>query len=166
MSLTGKVAVLGSLAESVSADLAPAAQAIGPELFAWVVASGVGVDQADKIWHDTRNLGASAAESLDLNGGLTGSFGAVVFAKLKAIIVVALPTNANDVQVTQPAANGVPFMLAAGDGFAIKPGSAMVLLNKGAGWTVTAGTGDLITVTTSAGGTGVDYTIVLIGTSA
>jgi len=48
----------------------------------------------------------------------------------------------------------------------VKPGGCFVLAWPGTGLTVTAGTADLITVTNSAGSTGVTYKVILIGTSA
>lgn len=134
---------------------------------ALALASGTGASQADRFFSDTRTLSASATEDLDLAGVLTDVFGATItFAKIKAILVFAAAGNTNDVQVTRPASNGVPIFLAAGDGLPVKPGGCFALVWPGTGVTVTTGTGDLLTLTNSAGGTGVDYTIVIIGTSA
>lgn len=129
--------------------------------------SGTGASQADMAWTDTRTLGASATEDLDLAGSLVDAFGATItFAKLKAIIVLADSGNTNDVQVTRPASNGVPIFIAAGDGVNVKPGGMFALAWPGTGVTVTAATGDLITITNSAGTTGVTYKVIFIGTSA
>jgi hypothetical protein len=129
--------------------------------------NGTGASQVDKVFTDTRTLAASATEDLDLAAGLTDVFGAsITFAKVKAIMITAAAANTNDVQLTRPAANGVPIFLAVSDGFAIKPGGVFVLAWPGTGVTVTAGTGDLLTLTNSAGGTGVTYSIAILGTSA
>jgi hypothetical protein len=127
---------------------------------------GTGADQANMIWSDTRTLTASATENLDLAGGLTNAFGATVtFSKLKAILVVASTGNTNSVQVTRPASNGVPLFMAAGDGVALTPGAAFAAVFPDAnGVAVTGATGDLLTLTNSAGSTSVTYTIILIGT--
>jgi hypothetical protein len=131
------------------------------------LASGTGASQADRLFTDTRTLAASATEDLDLAAALTDAFGSsLTFAKLKGLIITADAGNTNDVQLTRPATNGVPIFLAAGDGFGIKPGGAFALFWPGTGVTVTAATGDLLTLTNSAGGTGVTYSIVIIGTSA
>jgi hypothetical protein len=66
--------------------------------------------------------------------------------------------------------NGSPGtgFLAAGDGVSIGPGGCFLIADPslaGLG-TVTPGTGDLITVTNAAGGTGVDYEIMIVGTNA
>jgi hypothetical protein len=129
--------------------------------------SGTGANQADRVFTDQRTLAASGTEDLDLAAVLSDAFGATItFAKIKAVIIKAAAGNTNDVQLTRPASNGVPLFLAAGDGIAIKPGGAFVWVAPGTGITVTAGTGDLLTLTNSAGGTGVTYDIVIVGTSA
>jgi len=128
---------------------------------------GTTAGKADRVFADTRQLTASATENLDLAGALSDFYGATLtFVTVKAIIVRAAATNTNDVQVTRPAANGVPFLMAASDGIALKPGAVFAWFMSGVGVTVTPGTGDLITVTNSAGGTSVSYDVLIIGTSA
>jgi hypothetical protein len=133
------------------------------------LASGVAANQADVLFTDTRTLGASSTEDLDLSGTLAGALGSTaVFAKVKAIVITAAAGNTKSVQVTRPAANGVPLFLAASDGLAIPPGGVFAFAGPAlAGLcSVTAGTGDLLTITNSAGGTGVTYSIAIVGTSA
>lgn len=132
------------------------------------LATGVAANQADKIFHDTRTLAASATEDLDLAGVLTDALGTTItMAKIKAIVVRAAAANTNNVNVTRPAANGVPLFLAAGDGIPVLPGGVFLWVAPNlAAIAVTAGTGDLITFTNSAGSTGVTYDVVIIGTSA
>jgi hypothetical protein len=131
------------------------------------LSSGTGSGQADRIFHDQRTLAASATEDLDLAAVLTDKFGAVLtFAKLKELYVYAASANTNNVNVTRPAANGVPVFLAAGDGTPVLPDGMFHWIAPGAGVAVTAGTGDLLTFTNSAGATAVTYDVVIIGTSA
>lgn len=132
------------------------------------LASGTGAGAADMQWSDQRTLAASGTENLDLAGSLTGPFGnTLTFARIKAVIVKASSGNTNDVQVTRPASNGAPLFLAAGDGVALPPGGLFAwVAPNAAGAAVTAGTGDLITVTNSAGTTGVTYDVIVIGASA
>jgi len=134
----------------------------------WSLASGTGANQADKIFHDQRTLAASATEDLDLAGVLTDVFGAALtFARIKAVLIHALPTNTNNVNVTRPATNGVPLFLAAGDGIPVRPGGAFCWISPDAtGVAVTAGTGDLLTLTNSGAGTSVVYDVIIIGASA
>ncbi|WP_060887285.1 hypothetical protein [Streptomyces caniscabiei] len=132
------------------------------------LASGVGANQADKIFADTRTLAASATEDLDLAGVLSDPLGAALtFARIKAVLVKAAAGNTNSVQVTRPASNGVPLFLAAGDGLSVRPGGLFLWVAPDAtGVAVTAGTGDLLTLTNSAGSTSVTYDVIIIGASA
>lgn len=134
---------------------------------ALTLTDGTGANQADRIFSDTRTLSASATEDLDLSGSLTNAYGTVTFARIKAIFVIADSDNTNNVNVTRPASNGVPLFLAAGDGLPLRPGGIfMWACSDATGVAVTAGTGDLITFTNSAGSTSVDYSVVIIGVSA
>lgn len=120
-------------------------------------------NKADLFFSDTRTLVASATEDLDLAGSLTSAFGATITAaEIVAIYIAAASANVNNVNVTRPAANGFigPF-LAAGDGVAVKPGEWIALVSQ-SGWAVTAATGDLLTITNSAGSTPVTYDVVLV----
>lgn len=131
------------------------------------LANGTGSGQADRVYSVTNTLGASATANLDLAGSLTDAFGtALTIVKLKLIRVTAAAGNTNDVQVTRPASNGVPLFLAASDGLPVMPGGVFEWCAPGAGITVTAATGDLLTFTNSAAGTSVTYSVVLVGTSA
>jgi hypothetical protein len=127
--------------------------------------SGTGLGQADVIFSDTRST--AATDSLDVaGGGLLDNLGNVFApARIKGLIVVAAAANTGNVLFRRPAANGVPFMTAAGDEIPIHPGGiAVILAPSAAGYVVTAGTGDLIDLAASAGT--VAYDIYIIGASA
>jgi hypothetical protein len=128
-------------------------------------AQGAGAGQADMIWHDRGTIAASATTSLDLAGGLAGPFGGnLTFARIKALLVRAAAANTNNVNVVRPASNGVPWTLAAGDGFPVKPGGVFWWYDPtAAGVAVTAGTGDLLDLVNSGAGTSVTYEIVIVG---
>jgi hypothetical protein len=130
--------------------------------------SGTTADKADLVFSDTRTLAASATEDLDLAGSLSSIYGATLtFVELKALLVVASTANTNNVNLTRPASNGVPLFLAASDGIPIPPGGFFYWACPADGKvTVTAGTGDLLTLTNSAGSTSVTYDVVIIGASA
>lgn len=130
--------------------------------------SGTGLGAADMQWSDRRTLAASATEDLDLAGSLTGPLGTTLtFARVKAVLIKAASGNTNDVQVTRPASNGAPLFLAAGDGLAVKPGGLFLwVAPNAAGVAVTGATGDLLTLTNSAGSTSVTYDVVILGASA
>jgi hypothetical protein len=135
--------------------------------FSKALADGTAADQSDRIFTDTRTISASATDSLDLSGALTNAFGTVTFARIKAVLVKASASNTNNVNVTRPASNGVPLFLAASDGIAVRPGGCFMWVAPDVtGVAVTAGTGDLLDIVNSAGGTSVVYDIVVIGASA
>jgi len=132
------------------------------------MATGTASGKADQIFADTRTLSASATEDLDLAASLVDALGTTLtFVKVKAIYIKAASGNTNNVEVTPAAANGfLGAFNAAADQVDIAPGGMFLVTAPAAGWSVTAGTGDLITVTNSAGSTAVTYDVVIVGTSA
>lgn len=138
------------------------------QVIRYTLASGTGNGQADMLWHDRRTLAASGTEDLDLAGVLANAFGDTqTLARIKAILVKAADANTNNVNVTRPAANGVPLFLAASDGVPVRPGGMFLWIAPDAtAVAVAAGTGDLLTFTNSAGSTAVTYDIIIIGASA
>jgi hypothetical protein len=131
--------------------------------------TGTGASQADKLYTALITLAASTGQDIDLAGVLTDPFGgALTMVKLKGIGVRAATGNTNNVNLTRPAANGVPWLLAAGDGIAIGPGGIFLAVNPGAAGlaTVTPATGDLIRIDNSGAGSSVTLDIALFGTSA
>lgn len=131
------------------------------------LATGTGANQADLLFSDTRTLGPSATEDLDLAGGsLTSPFGATLtFARVKMLLIKAASTNTNDVVVSRAAA-GIPLLGATGDLLPVKPDGGNVWWAPGPGIVVTPTTADTITITNSAGTTSVTYDVVIIGASS
>ena len=130
-------------------------------------APGTGAGKADLVFADRRTLAASATENLDLAGALTDPVGgAAVFGHVKAIYITAKLANTNSVVVGGAASN---FFVGPFGGttptFTLPPGGALLLTHPGAGWTVTASTGDLLKIANSSSGTSVQYDVVIIGTS-
>lgn len=131
--------------------------------------TGTGASQADKLYAAQITLGPSAGQDIDLAGVLSDPFGvALTMVKLKAVAIKAATTNTNNVNVSRPASNGVPWFSAASDAFSLGPGGIFLFCNPGnaAIATVTPATGDLLRVDNSGAGTSVVFDIVLIGTSA
>lgn len=122
------------------------------------------VNKLDILFSDTRTLAASASEDLDLAGVLASALGGTITAgEIVAIYIEAAAGNTNTVNFTRPASNGLAgLFLAAGDGVAIKPGEFQLFVSQ-KGWPVAAGTGDLVNVANSAGGTPVTYDVVVLG---
>lgn len=133
------------------------------------LATGVAVDQADKIFSDTRTLGAGANEDLDLAGVLTDPFGIVMtFAKVKMLYVFADADNGAYIQVGGAVATQfVNWVANATDIVNVCPGGMLLLATPTlAGYAVGAGASDFLRITNSDGGAGATYDIVIIGTSA
>lgn len=128
---------------------------------------GTGSGKVQVVFSDTRTLGASGTEDLDLAGVLTNGFGkTITFTKIKAIMIHADPTNnaANLVVVSRPSSNGLVLFGAASGALAgLQPDGAFIFLQPGAGLTVTASTGDLLTITNSAGTNAVSYDVIIMG---
>lgn len=166
MSVTALVAASVSGSQVNALDLGSAAFPFS-ESYSQRFTSGTGAAQVDKVFTDQRTLAASATEDLDLAGALTDGLGAsLTFAKVKCVMIKAAAGNTNDVVVSRPASNGFVLFAAASDAISVKPGGVFLWACPGTGITVTAGTGDLLTITNSAGTTGVTYDVVIMGTSA
>lgn len=135
------------------------------------LADGIGADQADVFWSDTRTIAASGSDALDLTGGglLNGLRVAANFAKVKAIFV-SVPSSAPALGVSlTPGTNGVANLFGGTSQLLrILPGGSVLLANPTATGivSVTAGTADILTVTNPNGGAAVTYSIMIVGTSA
>jgi hypothetical protein len=137
--------------------------------------NGTSAGQVDKMFSDTRTLSASSSEDLDLTGTLVDAFGATItMARIKGLLIRASAGNTNNVIIgANIAANAWATLIgpagAAGGTITLRPGAFIVAGCGSAdatGWAVTAGTGDLLHITNSAGGTSVSYDVVIIGCSA
>jgi hypothetical protein len=131
---------------------------------------GTGLNQANRVWSDTRTLGASATEDLDLVGAsLLDAFGvAVTFARIKLFAVRAALGNTNNVVIGGDAAGFVGFLTPAASGLVtLRPGMSIIVADPSAtGMVVTATTADILQVANSAGGTSVSYDVYLVGSAS
>ena len=119
----------------------------------------------------TQTIAASGSLTLGLNGGgLVDAFGsAIALLHVKAILLVASAGNVNDVQIGPGATNAFngPFS-GTTPAIAVSPGETL-LLTKGTGsavgWAVTPSTGMNLKLANSGAGTGVTFSLVVLGTS-
>ncbi|WP_328426024.1 hypothetical protein [Streptomyces sp. NBC_00443] len=170
MALSGTILAVSAFAELTQAlDLGSgrAPQQLSRKMS---LGSGTGAGKADRVFSDRRTLAASATEDLDLAGVLTDAFGtAITFARIKGLIVAAAAANTNNVVVGAASSNAWATLLGATHTLTLRPG-AFVAVGTGeadaTGYAVTAGTGDLLKIANSAGGTSVSYDIHIIGASA
>lgn len=131
-----------------------------------LLGSGTGAGNADIAYVARRSLAATTSENLDLAGVLTDVFGSTITAaKVKAILVVADTSNAGDLVIGAAATN--PFVGPLGGTtptVAVRPGGLLLIADPQLGWTVTAGTGDLLKVNNLGAGTA-GYRISVIASS-
>lgn len=165
LSATLTASITGSLTSATDLATAVATLSYGKQT---PFTDGAGAGAVNALFADTRTVNASATDSLDLAGTLTNPLGATtVFARVKAILIVAAAGNTNNVNVTRPASNGFPLFLAAGDGIPVRPGGTFLWVDPSAtGIAVTAGTGDLLDIVNSGGGSSVDYSIWIFGATS
>lgn len=170
MPLTSKISL------SVSANLVKALDLVTGSVpllkeYSTLLQTGTGVGLADKVFHDTRTLVASATEDLDLAGSLLDAFGdAFTPAKIKALIVSAAAGNTNNVLVGGVSAGLSTILTPAATGIAVvRPGATFAVFAGAAdstAYAVTATTADLLHIANSSSGTPVTYDVIIIGTSA
>jgi hypothetical protein len=161
LSVTIKASVRGS--QDVALDLGTAILPIDVSA-AFALADGTGADQANRYFSDRRTLtGAGGTEDLDLAGGITDAFGNVItMTKLKVLIFKNNSTT-DTFQISRPVANGLALFVAASDAITVRPGGiVMVATADSTAYAVTAGTGDLLTITKQGSGSAT-YDIVLVG---
>lgn len=114
-----------------------------------------------KRHHKVYTVAASGAQSIDIAGSATDAYGTVLtFSKVKAIVVRNRSTAATAAATVERPASGVPFISTAAT-VAVDP--VAILVNK-AGWTVTAGTGDLIAVNNADSAASADIEVLILGT--
>ncbi len=130
-------------------------------------AAGVADGQIDRWWHDKRTLAAATAESLDLRGGTVSDPLALKldFAKIKVCVIsIDTPTNAKRLYIGP---NNVANAFQGWFG-AVTAGvyeefyHSLAKIHPYAGWSVTAGTGDLLVIENPTGSE-IAYQIFLAG---
>lgn len=164
VSITAKLDIIQLLA----ADLAVGGYADMRILqdFSATMANGTGAAQASQVFQKTGTLAGSASSNFDLAGSLSNIFGVTItFTKIKLMWFRAAAANnvANNLQVSRGSSNGFVWFLGASHGFYLAPG-AWNLWYDPAGVAVTAGTGDIITLTNGAGSNTITYDMILVGT--
>jgi hypothetical protein len=163
MALTARVSSNWRWNYTKTSDLADGKQDLDRSV-AIEFATGVGANQANVPFADTRPLAGSASEDLDLTGVLTDVFGATLAqARVKAIRISAPASNPGNIVVGAAASNAWAALLNSTGTITIPPGGYFeAAVPTAAGWAVTAGTGDLLKVANSSG-SAASYTIEFLG---
>ncbi len=131
---------------------------------------GIGANQADQVFADSRNILAATTDTIDLSGVLKDAFGdTLIMVQITAMYIKAKASNVGDIIVGGASPNGFlgPFQDAT-DKIALAPGEVFLMTNlkSASGWAVTAGTADLLDIENPDGSNAVDYDIILLARSA
>lgn len=133
--------------------------------------SGVAADQADILYVDERAFASSTADPIDLAGVLANAFGQTITAAEIVGLVIINTSKAgvrNTVTLSVGAGSNPWFTMfgATGDVIKVPPGGVFTLFAPDASGlgTVTAGTGDILTVTPGAAAGA--YQIAILARSA
>ena len=129
---------------------------------------GTGANQAQTRFHDERTLASSGVDNLDFNdasNALKDVFGvALQLTAIKSLVIHNKSGNGAAMSVGPPGANGWITAMAASDVMAIRDGGLFVIEDPtAAGYVVTAGSGDLFTITNLDGSVSLTYSITIIG---
>jgi len=133
--------------------------------------NGTGDNQADLIWHTEATIAASGTDTYDLTALTTTLYGTaltITFVAVKAIMIVNKSTTAADdilIDATVVNAFTAPFNADASTKIEIPADSTLVLSNAMPGWTVTAGTGDILEIANDVANA-ITYDLIILGTSA
>jgi hypothetical protein len=111
-------------------------------------ADGNGSEEAEAWWHDERTVAATTADNIDLAGSLTGPFGVTVTAlKIKWIILaIDTPDGIKTIRVGPRGVSNAFQGPWGGTGATVYQDVThhLPLFEPFTGWTVTAGTGDIL----------------------
>lgn len=128
--------------------------------------SGTGANQSDRAFWDARALTASQTEDLDLSGGLTDAFGAMLaFVEITGIYIKAHATNQGNIVIGGDASAAFVGPFGADDNtVSLAAGQSFLITNMGAGWPVTAATADILQIANDHASVA-GYDIAIIGRS-
>jgi hypothetical protein len=169
MPLTSRLTLAASASQTSTLDLGVAQAQLSKSYIA-ELADGTSAGQANRIFHDTRVLAASATEDIDLAGVLVDALGgSLTFARIKGLVIAAAAGNTNNVIVGGASATQfVSWVGAATHTVTVRPGAVLALFAGAAdavGYVTAAGSTDLLKIANSSSGTSVTYDIVLLGCS-
>ena len=128
--------------------------------------SGTSASTADMVYSISATTSTTTPVAYDLAGSLTGALGnTLTFAKIVAIYVINNSTTAADILTVGAGSNPLlNWIIATGDGVKVGAGGAFFISAPIAPFSVTAGTGDVLTLTSASGS--IPYKLIVIGRSA
>ncbi|AMV16598.1 hypothetical protein [Planctomyces sp. SH-PL14] len=122
---------------------------------------------ADLLYTNGYSIATASSQSLDLSASLADAVGnSCVFAKVYAVFVKNLATaTGRNIQIGGDS-NHVPLFGAPADFLTVGPKGVLLVCNCLDGWTVTAGTGDILKIANSAGGQTIPVAVAVLGKAA
>jgi hypothetical protein len=129
---------------------------------------GALANQANRVYQDRNTLAPSGTIDVDLSGALLDVYGdAVIFARIRALVITAAAANTNNVVVGGVAAGLSTIIQPQTTGLVVvRPGGMVAFIAPDTtAYVVTATTADLLHIINSAGGTSVDYELVVVGSA-
>lgn len=128
--------------------------------------SRVSPTDANLLYTNGFSIATSSSQSLDLSGSLADALGTTnVFSKVYAVLIQNLSvTTGQNIQIGGDS-NHVPIFGAGADYATIGPGGFFYVTSTIDGWTVTAGTGDILKIANSAGGQTISVAVAVLGKS-
>lgn len=128
--------------------------------------TGTGARQGDTPFNDSRTLGASTNEDLDLQALLDAEGVALGLAEVCGFAIKAAEANGDDIKITPAAGTAWVSLLEVGSSLVIPPGGFAVFgCTNDPAWAVAAGNKTFNVANQDAGGSAT-YQVWLIGRSA
>jgi len=122
--------------------------------------NGEGSGEINFVWSKSGSMGASGANTIDLNGTEVDIYGnTLALDSLKVLIVRNTSTTGSSLTITT---NGIGFV-SAGASVPLGAGDPFVTSNLTTGWAITAGSADTITITNDNAGNSASYEIMVAG---
>jgi hypothetical protein len=163
--VTGSISLHADLRLSgASVGASPSVHSAALDFLMSFDAGNAALGKADVLYHAMGHTLASATDTLDMTGTLKDPLGGnIANAEICAIIAKAATTNVNNLLIGPAAANGFlgPWNAAA-DRTKVEPGNLFMVTSIN-GWAVTPATGDILALINGAGGTAIDYELLIVG---
>lgn len=132
--------------------------------FSGVRPSGSSAGRVQVAWSDSRSVTNGVPDTIDLRGGTTGAFGQA--AQAFAVVTHVFVRNKSTVSGRNLTVGGgsnpfITWLAASGDAVVVGPDGFVAVASPLDGYATTAGSADILTITSSAGT--IDYDILIIG---
>lgn len=173
MSLTAKVEVNIAALLQATLDLVTPSCSFPLTYTPLNLTSGTGVNQADKIWSDTRSIAASSSEDIhvyDFSGGTDALGGTLALARVKMLLIVNKSTTAGDILRVGGKANSTawtsPFNGSTTATVDVAPGGLLLLAAPSAAAFSVSDPNHVLKIANVSTANSVSYDIIVIGASA